>query len=200
VPELTGPLLADVGPLLGVLRTGRVLLTLADLDLVAVTDGTESWFHRRYAQRGRTDDGDDYEDDYVHGPGTPHFQLRRPLPGEVPTYGSVLPMQPLVGLDEATIATYAESIRSGRRPAAVLLTWADDRLVEMEHAERFLLNVVLDGHHKLTAYTREGVPARALLVSRVADSWGPPQDRTRYLREMTEPLRPRRDGNGRPAG
>jgi hypothetical protein len=202
LPELTGPLLADLGPLLGVLRSGRVLLTLVDLDLVAVTDDAASWFHRRHAMRGSDrddeDEEDDPEDEGTDGPGTPHFQLRHPIPGDVPTYGSVLPLQPLDRLDEAAVAAHAAAISSGRRPAAVLLAWADDRLVHLDDPERFLLAAVLDGHHKLTAYARAGVPARALLVGRIDDSWGPPQDRTAYLREVTEPLRLHPNGGGAP--
>ena len=43
--------------------------------------------------------------------------------------------------------------------------------------------MVLDGHHKLRAYARTGVPARTILLCRIEDSWGPPEDRTRFLEE-----------------
>jgi hypothetical protein len=65
----------------------------------------------------------------------------------------------------------------------------------MEYHERFLTAVVLDGHHKLTAYARAGVPARVVLLSRSEDNWGPPEDRDRYLVEVTTPLRAAADAN-----
>jgi hypothetical protein len=50
------------------------------------------------------------------------------------------------------------------------------------------MGVVLDGHHKLLAYTGENRPARALLISRVEDSWGPPDNRTQWLDEAITAL------------
>jgi hypothetical protein len=61
--------------------------------------------------------------------------------------------------------------------------------VRAEHPERFLIGMVVDGHHKLLAYARQQVPARALLLCRVEDSWGPPDDRTQWINDTTEPLR-----------
>jgi hypothetical protein len=58
----------------------------------------------------------------------------------------------------------------------------------MEYLERFLVSVVLDGHHKLTAYAEMGVPARAVLVARLEDCWGPPGERDRHLNEVVTPL------------
>lgn len=183
VPELTEQLLDDARPLLGALRTGPLLITLADLDLELVTEPSASWFARRQELRASEDRiGTDW-------PGTPHLQLRHRIPGPKPTFCSVLPATPLDALDESTITSHASAVEAGSRPAAVLLTWAEDRDVHLEYPERYLVNVVLDGHHKLGAYTRLGVPARALLVGRVADSTGPAKDRARYLREMVEPLR-----------
>jgi hypothetical protein len=55
--------------------------------------------------------------------------------------------------------------------------WVEDRYVEVEYPERFLVGMVLDGHHKLLAYSTERQPARTLLISRVDDSWGPSNNR-----------------------
>jgi hypothetical protein len=185
VPHLTEDLLEDVAPLLGVLRTGRLMVTLVDLDLEQVTSDAASWFTRRHALREPEEDDEQDEPD---GPGTPHFQLRTRIPGPEPTFCSVLPTQPLDSLDEATIARHAAAIEAGHRPAAVLMSWADQKFVECSYPERFLLNVVLDGHHKLAAYSRLHIPARALLVFRIADSTFAPEERADFLREVTAPL------------
>jgi hypothetical protein len=46
-----------------------------------------------------------------------------------------------------------------------------------------VIGAVLDGHHKLAAYAHASVPARCVLVTRIEDTWGPPDDRARPLRE-----------------
>jgi hypothetical protein len=53
----------------------------------------------------------------------------------------------------------------------------------MEWAERFLVFVVLNGHHRLEAYARSGVAAPVIAISRIEDSWGPSEEPDRYLRE-----------------
>lgn len=176
VGELTTELVDAAAPLLTALRAGAYLITLANLALELVTERNESWFTRRYADRGLTDAESDW-------PGTAHFQLRDRLPGPIPAFASVLPTRSLHDLDPAVVAAHTEAISSGRRPAAVLMTWAEQRYVEAEHAERCLMNVVLDGHHKLVAYASAGIPARALLVSGVVGS------DTRLLEDLVAPLR-----------
>lgn len=57
-----------------------------------------------------------------------------------------------------------------------------------ELTERFLVGVVLDGHHGLLAYTRLRRPARILAICRLEDSWGPPEDRSRWLHEALSAL------------
>ncbi|RZS29749.1 HEAT repeat protein [Herbihabitans rhizosphaerae] len=174
VPALTPELIDAARPLCAGLRTGHYLVTLTDLDLVPVTAVESSWLTRR---------------DEPQWLGAQHFQLRAPIPGEVPSFGVIAPTQPLDDLAPDTVETHTEAIRAGARPAAVALSWADQRHVEGEHTERFLFGVVLDGHHKLTAYTRLGIPARTLLLTRVEDCWGPPGDRGRWHDELTAPLR-----------
>ncbi|MDN3355646.1 hypothetical protein [Actinomadura sp. DC4] len=185
VPALTAELIDAAAPLLGGLRSGHYLLALADLDLEHVDDPEAAWWYRRIALRD-SEEGFADDDPVTQWPGTDHFQLRAPIPG--PAYGAVLPTRPLDALAEETVAGFEGDIEAGRRPAAVLLTWGEVIDVEAECEERFLVNVILDGHHKLTAYARRNIPARALLVCRVEDSWGPPEDRGRWLREMTGPL------------
>src|SRR5690606_1001682 len=109
--------------------------------------------------------------DPVDWPGTGHFQTPRMSPGPPPTYGSVLPSQPLDRLDPATVRRHASAIARGERPAALLLAWADHRCVEAEREGRFTTGVVLAGRRRLAAIAAAGVPARLLVLSRT-DSGG----------------------------
>jgi hypothetical protein len=183
---LSTDLIDDLTPLLRGLSSGHYVVHLLDLDLERVADPRASWWVRRQAARDDPDAGSG-PDSYIW-PGTEHYQLRRPVPGQVPTYGSVLPSRPLDGLDPSTVTGHTAAVRAGARPAALLLGWTEHREVQMTHEERFLIGVVLDGHHKLAAYTQLQVPARAVLLTRVEDNWGPPEDPTRWLTEVTTPL------------
>lgn len=188
VPDLTTGLLDAAAALLCGLRSGHYLTVLADLDLVRVTEPAQSWLWRRFEWHAE-DDRDPVEEPDRHWPGTAHFQLRDPIPGGYGTFGVVVPTVPLDDARSETVDRHAERIAAGERPAAVLLCWVEDKYARAEVMERFLVGVVLDGHHKLLAYGYAGVPARALLVFRVEDSWGPPGDRTRFIEETTAPLR-----------
>lgn len=198
LPVLTAEVVAALEPLLCSLRSGHYLLMLADLDVEHVTSPEDAWWSRRVAFRGGPDEAGRLDDAADSWPGTDHFQLRGPLTGPCPSFVSVLPTAPLGDLSADTVARYTEDIDAGRRPAAVLMTWADDRHIQAEWRERFLVNVVLDGHHKLMAYARRRVPARAVLVCRIGDSWGTPDEPTRHLHELTAPLRLRRPPEGLP--
>ncbi|MER6999994.1 hypothetical protein [Streptomyces sp. NPDC000410] len=175
--RLDAALLVEWSPVLGELETGHYRALLLDLPLERVAEPARSWWHRRAAARAEEDGydseyGDDRPEDYW--PGVAHFQLTAPVPGgRVPfTYGALLPSQPPEALDPATVARHAAAIAAGERPAAVVLGWIDDRYVEAQHEERWLVGAVLDGHHRLAAYAAAGVPARVLLLARVGQDGG----------------------------
>ncbi|MFB6873629.1 hypothetical protein [Streptomyces sp. NPDC056323] len=172
VDDLGSGVLDAAAPLIAELPTGHYRAHLTDLALERVTDPASSWWFRRRELREREDEPytEDPLDDW---PGTAHFQLRDPIPGETPTYGVLLPSQPLDALDAATVTRYASAITAGHRPAALALAWVEDIYVQAEYPERFLAAAVLDGHHKLAAYAAAGIPARVLLLSRAEDNWGP---------------------------
>ncbi|MFJ6581121.1 hypothetical protein ACIQMY_34740 [Streptomyces sp. NPDC091368] len=169
--RLDTALLAEWTPVLGELETGHYRAVLLDLPLEEVTEPARSWWHRRAAARAE-EDGDETE--YAGSPvedswpGVAHLQLTAPVAGgRLPrTYGALLPSQPPEALDPATVARHAAAIAEGKRPAAVVLGWIDDRYVRAEHEERWLVGAVLDGHHRLAAYAAAGVPARVLLLAR----------------------------------
>jgi hypothetical protein len=189
VPDLTPDLVVAATPLLGALRTGHYVATLVDLDLERVTDLRDSWLLRRVPRRDTVDRAPSIDVDSPFRRDTTHFQIREPLADEPPTYGIVMPTQPIEEPDAERVDTFRAAIRAGGRPAALVLAWIEDRDVEARYPERFLVGMVLDGHHKLLAYTAEKRPARALLVARLEDSGGPPDDRTRWLDEAITALR-----------
>ncbi|MCG3751698.1 hypothetical protein [Amycolatopsis sp. Poz14] len=145
-------------PLLQELETGHYRMLLADLPLERVRTAEQSWWWLRRTETRSAWEGD------PDWPGIEHFQVPRAIPGEMPAYGSVVPSQPLDALDPVTVGRYAEAIARGERPAALLLVWAEDRYISAEWPERFVLGVVLDGHHRLAAYAAAGVPARLVLL------------------------------------
>lgn len=190
VAGLDRELFAALRPYLVLLRTGHYRAYLRDFDLELVEKAEDSWFTRRHYHResdDTTEAAGPSEHD-VEWPGVAHFQTRRGPCGERPTYGVVVPSMPLAGLDRGAVATHAERIADGRRPTALLLGWVEDKEVAAEFPERFANMFVLDGHHKLAAYAQRGVPARCLVLCRLEDSWGPPDDREAYLREAMRDL------------
>ncbi|MFB7591972.1 hypothetical protein [Streptomyces sp. NPDC056169] len=157
---------------LGELETGHYRALLLDLPLERVSEPARSWWYRRAAARVQEDDDSALDDrPEGHWPGVGHFQLTAPVPGgRVPsTYGAILPLQPPETLDPATVARHAAAITAGKRPSAVVLGWIVDRYVEARHEERWLVGVVLDGHHRLAVYAAAGVPARVLLLARAGE-------------------------------
>lgn len=68
-------------------------------------------------------------------------------------FGALLATQPRTSLHEETVRDYDRRLADGDRPVVVTLTggssWAD---------------FVIDGHHKLQAYRRSGVPIRRLAI------------------------------------
>lgn len=188
VPELTPDLVDASAPLLTALRTGHYVMALVDLDLELVTSMRDSWLRRRIPRRTGVERAPSTDVDSPFRTDTVHFQPREPLGGDPPTYGVVMPTQPLDEPDAGRVEAFRAAIRAGDRPAALVMGWIEDRWIEAQFPERFLVGMVLDGHHKLLAYTAENRPARVLLISRTEDSWGPPEDRTRWLDEVVARL------------
>jgi hypothetical protein len=187
LPALDHDLLDAMRPLLVGLPTGHYRVFLLDLDLEWVTEPDASWWARRVTARDDPDDDPD-EDDEPFWPGTAHFQLRAPIPGPERTYGVVLPSRAPEQISPRRVDELNADIASGARPAALLWGWTEQRYVEMQYPERFLVAMVLDGHHKLTAYARAGVPARAVLIVQLENCWESRDAPTATLTEITTPL------------
>jgi hypothetical protein len=182
-------------PLLQQLRSGRYLVGRLALPIERIddTNAASSWFNRRNEVRAamQPDEDDEVEqaDQTTYWPATVHYQ--GPRFGDVPTYPVLMPTHDPARLDESRISEYRRAIASGARPPVVALAWLDAREVQARWEERFLSLIMLNGHHRLEAYTRERVPAPVLAVARIADSWGPPDEPDKYLRDALAPLAPR---------
>jgi hypothetical protein len=187
VADLDENLLTALEPLVTILRTGHYVAKLVDLDLERVTRPEDSWLTRR--KRYRMVDGELVGDpSAVSWPGSEHFQVRDAALVGVPTYGVVLPTAALADLRSETVENWISAISSGARPAALTMSWIEEKDIHGEFTERCLVNVILDGHHKLSAYALLHRPARVLALCRVEDSWGPPDDRARWIGEAFRAL------------
>lgn len=160
---LSEPALRELSPMLGELPTGHYSVALADLPLQLVSRPEEAWIVRRAGPPGDAPS----ERARDRWPGTAHFQATRALLDDKPaTFLVLAPSQPLDACQEAIVDAHAEAIARGERPVALAWLWVEDRSDwTEEHPERFVLGLVLDGHHKLLAYARRGVPARVLSLA-----------------------------------
>lgn len=155
--------LVDLWPLVARLASGHYLASLADVPIERVDDPQRSWLSRRY--------GDGPSERAAHNsPATPHFQGRfAPSDDEKRALFVLAPSQRLDALDDERVRAFERAIVDGARPAAIALTWVEDRPSDAlwTWGVRSLLGFVLDGHHKLAAYARVGVPARILSLASV---------------------------------
>lgn len=173
-------------PLLCELRSGSYIAAELSFPIERIDSRKrlDSWFNRRRALRIDEDEPDaspamDEGDNAC--PTMTHYQGLRA--GEPPLYPVVLPLADPAALVRPTVDEYVRRLAEGDRPPVVAFAWVDDREVQSLWRERFLFLAVLNGHHRLEAYATAGVPARLVAFARVDDSWGPPEDPARYLRE-----------------
>jgi hypothetical protein len=175
-------------PLIEQLRSGHYLVGLLSVPLkrIDAEHPEHSWFYQRRRLRvplepkeGDSRDGDASDD----WPGTIHYQ--GPRFGAHPTYTMVMPLHDVAKLDEARVREFERMIERGEHPHAVALAWVDSRAI----SERFLNLILLNGHHRVEAFARSGLPASIIAIARVADGVGPVNNSEQYLREAFAELR-----------
>lgn len=82
----------------------------------------------------------------------------------------VIPLVPAQKLKQENIRLYQQMIQSGDRPRVLLLGMLQRAVPESvtsgqsKNLHSFFASFVLDGHHKLAAYRRAGVPVNALVI------------------------------------
>lgn len=173
-----------ISPLLFQLRSGRYVVGLVDLylDRIDPSSADKSFFVTRNDRRNehveRDEDGLPYD-----WPGTSHYQTVTDFFDDaLAVYTVVMPTRDPASLDPTRVERFGEQLLAGERPWAIALGLVDDRYVRARWEERFFQLIVLDGHHRIEAAARYGEGARIAVVFRVADNWGPPEDRDRHIR------------------
>ncbi|MEV7971990.1 hypothetical protein [Cellulomonas sp. NPDC089187] len=153
VPAVTDGLIDALIPVLGGLASGQVHLRLRDTPLRPVRTWEDTWF---------TTTRPAPDPDAPSGPLDATYYVldaHRPL--------ILAPTQPDDVLDPDTVRAYAERIASGERPAVVAAAHAATRTIigwgqYEDRDERSVTALIVDGHHKLAAYARLGIPARVI--------------------------------------
>lgn len=155
VPALTPRLLTAFEPVLAGCATGRYDVRLVDVRLWATHDQGDTWYGDR---------GENLED-------VEPVSTTATLYAGLSTTGvlsalTIVATQPDTALDEHTVAEYADVITAGVRPVVVAAAHAADRYVvgSNDRVDRSVTAFVIDGHHKLAAYDRLGLPARVILL------------------------------------
>lgn len=174
----------SMSPLLFQLRSGRYLVGLVDLylDRIDPASADKSFFVTRNDRRNEhvERDEDGLPSDW---PGTSHYQTVTDFAdGQLAIYTVVMPTRDPTSLDEARVERFAAPLLAGERPWALALGYVDDRYVRARWEERFFSLILLDGHHRVEAAVRYGESARIAVLFRLADNWGPPEERDRHIR------------------
>ena len=85
-------------------------------------------------------------------------------------YDFIIPLVPKSALKEENVKLYTEMIKNGDRPRILTLGLYQRAIPESvkrgqtKNLHSFMAGFVLDGHHKLAAYRRAGVPAKFLTI------------------------------------
>lgn len=106
-------------------------------------------------------------------------------------YELVIPSLPESSLKADRIDEYCEKLQQGERPTALALSMSDQRCIRGEYYETARVHILLDGHHKVMAASRLGLPITILSFMRenwlTGKHWADPKERE-YYAQMTEKL------------
>ncbi|MBI3554411.1 MAG: hypothetical protein HY077_18090 [Elusimicrobia bacterium] len=109
--------------------------------------------------------------------GWEHYECQRPRIFRHPEnnimekqFDMIIPLVPRAALKEEYVKLYQSMIANGDRPRILLLGFYQRAIPEtvkrgqFKNLHSFFAGFVLDGHHKLAAYRRAGVPAKFLTI------------------------------------
>jgi hypothetical protein len=109
--------------------------------------------------------------------GWEHYESQRPRIFRHPEnnvmekqFDMIIPLVPRTALKEEYVKLYQSMIANGDRPRILLLGFYQRAIPEtvkrgqLKNLHSFFAGFVLDGHHKLAAYRRAGVPAKFLTI------------------------------------
>lgn len=169
-------LLQEISPLLEMLEKGEYEVFETSINLAGPYDSEDEasyFFNSEFMEIW--DISDPKEEGLLSG--WEHYECQRPRifrQGDAPRmekqYDFIIPLVPRAALKEENIKLYQSMIANGDRPRILLLGMYQRPIPEavkrgqVKTLHSFMAGFVLDGHHKLAAYRRAGVPARFLTV------------------------------------
>lgn len=167
-------LIRDVQPVIDLMDKGDHYVFNTQLNLTGpyAADDETSYFYNSEFQ-DLWDIEDPAAEDLLSG--WEHYEGRTPRVfrhGEIleKQFDFVVPLVPASKLKQENIRLYQQMIAGGDRPRVLLLGLLQRAVPESVASGRlktlhsFFAGFILDGHHKLAAYQRAGVPANCLVV------------------------------------
>jgi hypothetical protein len=175
IPRPVDPkLIKDLTPLLDLMDKGTHYVFNTHIDLAGPykSDDEESYFHNNeFLEIWDIEDpaSEDVLSNWEHYEGK-HPKVFRHGDIMEKLYEFIVPLVPNHKLKQENVRLYHEMIKSGDRPRILLLGMIQRAVPEsvatgqLKTLHSFFSGFVLDGHHKLAAYRRAGVPANALVI------------------------------------
>lgn len=169
-------LVQELAPLLELMEKGEYLVFETSVNLSGPydSDDEQSYFHQSEFMEMW-----DIEDPKEEGllSGWEHYEGQRPRifrQGESGVmekqFDFVVPLVPRAALKEEYIKIYQQMIQNGDRPRVLMLGMYQRGIPEAvkkgqnKTLHSFMAGFLLDGHHKVAAYRRAGVPAKFLVI------------------------------------
>lgn len=169
-------LVQELAPLLELMEKGEYLVFETSVNLTGPYDSDDEasyFFQSEFMELW------DIEDPKEEGllSGWEHYEGSRPRVFRHPESGVVekqfdfvIPLVPRAALKEEYIKIYQQMIQNGDRPRVLMLGMYQRGIPEavkkgsIKSLHSFMAGFLLDGHHKVAAYRRAGVPAKFLVI------------------------------------
>jgi len=169
-------LVQELAPLLELMEKGEYLVFETSVNMSGPYDSDDEasyFFQSEFMELW------DIEDPKEEGllSGWEHYESQRPRVFRHPESGVmekqfdfVIPLVPRSALKEEYIKIYQQMIQNGDRPRVLMLGMYQRGIPEavkkgtIKNLHSFMAGFLLDGHHKVAAYRRAGVPAKFLVI------------------------------------
>lgn len=169
-------LVQELAPMLELMEKGEYLVFEMSVNLAGPFDSDDEgsyFFQSEFMELW------DIEDPKEEGllSGWEHYESQRPRVFRHPEtniiekqFDFVAPLVPRAALKEEYIKLYQQMIQNGDRPRVLMLGMYQRGIPEavkkgsVKTLHSFMAGFLLDGHHKVAAYRRAGVPAKFLVI------------------------------------